>query len=328
MQTQFVKANVRTISKLTRKLKAIDFGKTKDPKNTKLDGKAAKLAEELKLLKAAKKLEMVKKVFLFNQDPEKALKLQKSSAEHRAICRLLMNDFLKEAVAATKTKLNITDEEEEWKGMLFGFGKNKKKALMKAKYEKASGVEPTTALEKKIAAKKAKNKAKKLAKKEGGGVAKEGEADKKEGDKKDEETKKKSPLDAKSTKIEKDKRKEKFEQKKRQFMKAKISDGPATKPRPPVDNSPPKKVNLFPVEAKDAAPKKFNKDSGDAKKWNNDKPRFNKDKPASAGGFQRAPAGRAAPEKPAEKLHPSWEAKKQKKPAISEFKGKKTTFDD
>lgn len=36
---------------MTRKLKEIEHGKTKDPKNAKLDSKATKLTEELKLLK-------------------------------------------------------------------------------------------------------------------------------------------------------------------------------------------------------------------------------------------------------------------------------------
>ena len=273
---------------MTRKLKTLEHGKTKDPKNTKLDGKSAKLVEELKLLKAATKLGMVKKVFVFNQDPDKVLKLHKSTAEQRAICRLLINNpFLKEAVASSKKKLDIKDDDEEWKKMLFELGKNKAKKLRKEKFEEAAGIAPTTALEKKIAAKKAKNKEKKAKKKES------------------------SSLDAKSKTIDKSQKKEKSEQQKQQLLKPKKSK--------PVDNSPPKKVTLFPVEKPKEDKKPQKKDYGGFKK---EAGNFNRDeKPKGRGDFQKPPAK-------AEKLHPSWEAKKQIKPTISEFKGKKITFDD
>lgn len=322
LRKQFAKAKSRTVNKLTRKLKTIEHGKTKDPKNTtKLDGKTVKLVEELKLLKDATKLDMVKKVFIFNQDPDKTLKLHKATAEQRGVCRLLMNPFLKDAVAATKKKLEITDEDEEWKKLLFETGKNKERKLKKEKYETAAGIVPTTALEKKIAAKKAKNKEKKAAKKEriAAGISTSTGT---------------PPLDDKSKAIDKNVRKEKFEQKKKQFMKPKPTGPPAAKPAAPkrpsaVDNSPPKKVNLFPVEADSGKDfKRPNKDfGGEGRKWNNDRP-GNKFAPKPRQGENQRPAAPKVPEKSAEKLHPSWEAKKQKKPAISEFKGKKITFDE
>lgn len=322
LRKQFAKAKSRTVNKLTRKLKTIEHGKTKDPKNTtKLDGKTVKLVEELKLLKDATKLDMVKKAFLFSQDPDKTLKLHKATAEQRAICRLLMNPFLKDAVVATKKKLEITDEDEEWKKLLFETGKNKERKLKKEQYETAAGIVPTTALEKKIAAKKAKNKEKKAAKKERiAGTSASTDT---------------PPLDHKSKAIAKNVRKEKFEQKKKQFMKPKPTGPPAAKPAAPkrpsvVSNSPPKKVNLFPVEADSGKDfKRPNKDfGGEGKKWNNDRPGNKFASKPRQGEYQRPAAAPKVPEKTAEKLHPSWEAKKQKKPAISEFKGKKITFDE
>lgn len=243
----------------------------------------------------------MKQVYLFDKDPDKALKLQKATAEERAVCRLLMNTFLKDAIAGSKVKLAITDQDEEWKKLLFEQGKNKTKKLRKEKFEAAAGIAPTTALEKKIAKKKAKNKEKKAAKKE-----------------------KLTSLDDKSKSIDKVARKEKIEQKTK-LLKPKEDGGsravPKAKPAA-VDNSPPKKVNLFPVQAtqdKVRLTKKFDSDLRDSKKWNDDRaPRNNT--------FASKPINSLAP--PAEKLHPSWEAKKQKKAAISEFKGKKTTFDD
>lgn len=254
-------------------------------------------------------MDMVKKVFIFSEDPEKELKLQKATAEERAICRLLMNPFLKEAVAASKTKLGITADDEEWKTLLFAEGKNKTKKLRKEKFEVAAGITPATALEKKIAAKIARNKAKKAAKKGG----------KKEAPKE---------LDEEAMVIDQEVRKERFEEKRRERGYVK----PKNKYRGPVDkSSPPKKVSLFPVKGGDAqktdkpdyVKKARTSESGEAKKWDNDRPR--KSFPAKPeGSAERQPRI----EKSTEKLHPSWEAKKLKKPAISDFKGKKTTFDD
>lgn len=301
---------------MTRKLKEIEHGKTKDPKNAKLDSKATKLTEELKLLKVrsirklsphftnkiifqdAKKLDMVKQVFLFSGDHEKVLKLQKTTPEQRAICRLLMNPFLKEAITAAKTKLDIKDDEDEWKEMLMKKGKNKIKKQIKEKKEKAAGIDPTTALEKKIAAKIAKNKAKKLAKKGGDKAA---------------EAAKLKALDEKSIAIDQEARRERFEEKRREkgYVKPKSRfRGPAS------DKSAPKKVSLFPV--KSDAPK--------ASKPDFQKKPAGPDRPRKS--FPAKPDAAPRIEKSAEKLHPSWEAKKLKKPAISDFKGKKTTFDD
>lgn len=322
---------------MTRKLKTIEHGKTKDPKNTKLDGKATKLVEELKLLKDATKLDMVKKAYLFNQDPDKVLKLHKASAEHRSICRLLMNPFLKDAIAASKKKLDIKeDNEEECKKLVSEVGKNKARKLTREKYEAAAGMPITTALEKKIAAKKARNKEKKAAKKLGLTSS---------------TPKTESPLDDKSKTIDKTVRKEKLDQKKKtQLLKPKPAGAPKAKPATSApDNSLPEKVNLFPVEAaKDS--KKPTKEFREGKKWNKDRPansfagkpqsRDNGGYQKPSGGSQKSPGGPqrssggfqkpsgGPPVKSGEKLHPSWEAKLLKKPAISEFKGKKTTFDD
>lgn len=53
LRKQFAKAKARAINKLTRKLKVVEHGKTKDPSNKKLDSKTAKLVEELKILKVS-----------------------------------------------------------------------------------------------------------------------------------------------------------------------------------------------------------------------------------------------------------------------------------
>lgn len=44
---------MRTIHKISRKLKAAQHGKTKDPKNEKLDKKIIKMTEELRMLKVS-----------------------------------------------------------------------------------------------------------------------------------------------------------------------------------------------------------------------------------------------------------------------------------
>lgn len=75
----------------------------------------------------------------------------------------------------------------------------------------------------------------------------------------------------------------------------------------------------------DDSKRKWNQDDS-KKKWNQERPAYNKAYPAKPQMDQKFQKPKF--EKSSEKLHPSWEAKKQKKPAISEFKGKKTTFDD
>lgn len=268
----------------------------------------------------ATKLGTVKKVFVFNQDPDKVLKLHKATAEQRAVCRLLMNPFLKDAVAAAKKKLDIKDEDEDWKKMMFEMGKHKIRKLKKDKFEAQAEATGSTDGEK-------------------GKKAKKSPQNKKDKD---------APLDDKSKAIDKNNRKDKFDKKRKQFMKAKggASSGeakpanttttvakPAAPIKPKKDNTPvgpPKKVHLFPVEARKDT-KDFQKrparDFGDSKpkKWNkDDRPQKSfapRGPPPAAAGFQR-------PKDNSAKLHPSWEAKKAKKPTISNFQGKKTTFAD
>lgn len=241
-------------------------------------------------------MDIVKEVYVFSQDPEKALKLQKATAKQRAVCRLLMNPFLKEAVVLSKKKMDIKDDDEEWKKMLFEMGKNKKKKLNKIMYEAKSTPTPvsdaaTPSLEKKIAGRIAKNKEKKAAKKE-------------------------LKLADTSKTIDAKQRKEKLEQKKTQIAKPSVSSTSK------MDREP-RKVNLFPMES--SAHKEKPNDSGKVK-WSKEiAPRNNSFAPKPSSGFAKKPQ---PIEKPKETLHPSWEAKKQKKPAISEFKGKKITFDD
>lgn len=263
-------------------------------------------------------MDTVKKVFVFNQDPEKVLKLQKATAEQRAVCRLLMNPFLKDAVAAAKLKLDIKDEDEDWKKIIFEMGKHKIRKLKKDKFEAQAEATGEAKSE------KVKKKAKKSPE-----------------NKKDKDT----PLDDKSKGIDKNNRKDKFDKKRKQFMKAKGTSAgdagtaatPVPKPAAPIQPKknktpvgPPKKVHLFPVEARKDN-KDFQKrparDFGDSKpkKWNKD------DRPQKSfapRGHQPATTGFQRPKENSAKLHPSWEAKKAKKPTISNFQGKKITFDD
>lgn len=230
-----------------------------------------------------------------------------------------MNPFLKEAVAVSKKKLDIKADDEEWKKLLFTMGKNKVKKLVKKKKEAQAGVKPETLEEKK----KRRKEAKKEKKKELKLLA----------------------LDAKSKGIQKRDQKDKFDKKRKQFMKTTPAKSdakppqdvtPTEKPQQPpkakkIDGpvGPPKKVTLFPMEtAKDNKnyQKKPQRDFSDTKKkWNPEQraPRTFPPKPQFDSKFQQKPKF----EKSSEKLHPSWEAKKAKKPAISEFKGKKTTFE-
>lgn len=325
LRTQFGKAKVRTINAITRKLKAIEHGKEKDPKNNKLDKKSAKLTEELTLLKVrslivlhnncltyyfliqqATKLEMVKKVFVFSGNPDKTLKLANASVEDRAISRLLLNDFLNKSITEIKKKLELKEGDKEWQTMLFETGKNKKKKLKKEKFAA-------------IDAAKAKKQI-------------DMTPEEKKQYKKDKKREKKRLEKANNPTKHGEKKKKKFDQIRKQFIKPKGAAGKArdTSSSTPKDAAVKAPNDVSVKKPKDASLKKSKDDS--VKKQKEIPIKKQKDTPIKKQKDSATPKlkdnrKREAKPENAENLHPSWKAKKQNKPAISKFEGKRTKFD-
>lgn len=216
---------------------------------------------------------MVKKIFIFPNDPDKFLKLARATAEERAVCRLLMNPSIKKTIMESKAKLDLK-EDGEWKKLIFEMGKNKKRKLRKLKYESDAAAD---------------------GKKEADADGKK-ETDGKNGKKSKGKDKKQKTLLNQSNDSKSINRKAKFDQKRKHFMKA-----PGTEAAIKQRNAEGSVKKSGDIPPRSSAPK--------------DRPKVDKPKPAPRAGA----AG--------EKLHPSWEAKKQNKATISNFKGKKTTFE-
>uniref|UniRef100_A0A1B0CB49 Serum response factor-binding protein 1 n=1 Tax=Lutzomyia longipalpis TaxID=7200 RepID=A0A1B0CB49_LUTLO len=340
LRGQVKRAKVRTISKLTRKIKKFEQGKVKNPENKKLDTKIKKFGEEIEIIKEIHNIDNVKKLFSFNKDIKKVMAHVNATPEERAMCKLLyMNEFLKTAILDAKKKLSLRDDDEEWVKLLFTDGKRKllkKQRALEKKGKKVANTESPTkktsedgsGSPQKAKKKKAKKEQKELSgseegvkkakkeRKDSAGSQEEMEPDQEETA--ESATKPEVPSPKKN---KKGKKNQKNEDKSDKVLKMNDKSKKIQKPKGNAKNFPAKKGKDF---------KKFN---GDSKPHPGKPNKFNKPNKPQNGSPAKFKPGAKRPEKGQKndkkgQDHPSWEAKKKQKPTIAQFQGKKTKLAD
>ncbi|GAB0097960.1 hypothetical protein DMENIID0001_136490 [Sergentomyia squamirostris] len=127
------KAKVRSINKHVKRIRSFEHGKQKNPENKKLEAKIKKFGEEIEEFKKMHNADTMKKIFIFNnKEIGKVMAKVGASVEERAIAKLLfMNEFLVKMINDYKKKLNLSDEDKEWKKELLKAGKKKVKKQKK-----------------------------------------------------------------------------------------------------------------------------------------------------------------------------------------------------